>query len=235
LVETPSGKKYALKILFKKEKPDVKRDFKKEVETLIILTSFEIEHGLLINGELLTPKLEAYDLEAEYPYFIMTLAEGITLSQLVQKGNVNLETLLTIFSQYSRVLVALHEGVRKNNSDLQPRNIFWNEYEGRIIVIDWDLLGPLNPPADTFQAAAYLFHSIVLAFSPTDDELKNIGERLIYESKEKGKVSDDEKINSINRLPIDEYTKTILKKGLTRKYNTARELMSDLDSALKNS
>lgn len=93
------------------------------------------------DGTKLVPSVWDRSTESGYQFLVLTLASGQALDETMRAGHHLSEVdALTIVYQFMAVLLSLHEQVHRAYLDFQPRNIFWNERDKRIVVIDWNLL-----------------------------------------------------------------------------------------------
>ncbi len=230
LAKTAEGQEVVVKMM----RPDLtekeKWAFKKEMETLLDLSYYIRTHNLEVKENSLVPlflgKGKVEGKAGNYEFFTMTHASGRPLDECMRenkyaKREFSQKEALIIISQFCRVLEALHEGIGKSYLDFQLKNIFWDEEEKTIMVVDWNLLSKekdFNPQID-LGVAVRLLYTMLMGASPAKDIPL---EKLKKELAEKG-------------LAIE--IQRILERGLTGKqldrYQEARELRQDLEEIKK--
>jgi RIO-like serine/threonine protein kinase len=144
-----------------------KEAFWSETEVLQALHQYEEEHPeLLVEGRSLLP--EVWD--AAQGFFVETLARGTPLDQLWREQEAFPEPeALQIVSQLLKVFQALHDGLGRSYHDFQPRNVFWNPEERRILVIDWNLLSKKGQPAafgQDLETVAHVLYRMLMGVTP---------------------------------------------------------------------
>lgn len=163
----------ALKAMNRGLIPAEQRHFESEIGVLRQLQSYEGQHDLLVDGHSLVPTVFEARNEAEaapHPaFFAGTLATGRPLDELMREQGAFPEPgALTIVAQFCRVLEALHRGVGRGYLDFQPKNVFWDEQTGRILVIDWNLLSRRGETGfkDDLTAAAKMLYRLLMGVEP---------------------------------------------------------------------
>lgn len=132
------GDDYALKLL---TAPELAQRFFQEVDTLSALYSAPQRALLQENGRSLVPEVIDYQQSGEPRFFVMSLAVGTPLDEVLRdEGSLPEPEALRIMAQVARVFRVLHEDLARSYLDFQPRNVFWQRENGRIMVIDWNLL-----------------------------------------------------------------------------------------------
>ncbi|MFZ4849969.1 MAG: protein kinase domain-containing protein [Caldilinea sp.] len=152
---------WALKLL---TEPILKTRFFAEVETLHSLRL----HTDYNNGKErhnLVP--EVVDMQEDGPdqFFVMTLARGTRLDELMRDRERFAEPkALSILAQTAHAFRALHEVLRRDYHDFQPRNIYWEEENDKVLVIDWNLLSTesdLDVANDVLTLGTLLYRLLV--------------------------------------------------------------------------
>ncbi|MFZ2359380.1 MAG: hypothetical protein WA040_08540 [Anaerolineae bacterium] len=145
--------------------------FFQEVDWLTELAHAPEEYGLKCNGQLLTPRVYDEQRQGERRFFVMDLALDKPLDEVLRRrGRLPEPAALAIAAQLARVFTALHEILRRSYLDFQPRNVFWQEQSGQIMVIDWNLLSPkdrMDVAADLRSIGALLYRMVLGALPPT--------------------------------------------------------------------
>ncbi len=145
--------------------------FFQEVDWLNELAYAPEAYGLRRNGQLLTPRVYDEQRQGERRFFVMDLAPGQPLDEVLRRrGRLPEPVALAIAAQLARVFTALHETLRRSYLDFQPRNVFWQEQSGQIMVIDWNLLSPkdrMDVAADLRSIGALLYRMLLGALPPT--------------------------------------------------------------------
>ncbi|MGC8839372.1 MAG: hypothetical protein ACP5UM_13260, partial [Anaerolineae bacterium] len=158
------GQEVALKALRPGLLEDERDAFWEETEVLATLHQYEEQKKELLEQDCsLLP--EILDLDLDQGFFVQTLAQGTPLDVLWrEKGAFPEPEALQIAAQLLKVFQLLHEGLERSYLDFQPRNVFWNAEEKRILVIDWNLLSPKGHPAfdqDLETAAQVLYRMLM--------------------------------------------------------------------------
>lgn len=121
------------------------------------------------------------------PFFVMTLAEGEPLDEILRRQRRLPEAqALNLARQIAEIFVALHEGLNRSYLDFQPRNFFWQAETERLMVIDWNLLSPkgqADVAGDLAQLAGLLRRML------TGGEAQTNGRAGSVETKEWGEIS----------------------------------------------
>jgi len=145
--------------------------FFQEVDWLTELAHAPEAYGLKRNGQLLTPQVYDEQRQGERRFFVMDLASGQPLDEVLRRrGRLPEPAALAIAAQLTRVFTALHETLRRSYLDFQPRNVFWQEQSGQIMVIDWNLLSPkdrMDVATDLRSIGALLYRMLLGALPPT--------------------------------------------------------------------
>lgn len=145
--------------------------FFQEVDWLNELAYAPEAYGLRRNGQLLTPRVYDEQRQGERRFFVMDLAPGQPLDEVLRRrGRLSEPAGLAIAVQLARVFTALHEILRRSYLDFQPRNVFWQEQSGQIMVIDWNLLSPkdrMDVAADLRSIGVLLYRMLLGAQPPT--------------------------------------------------------------------
>lgn len=158
-----NGQHYALKLLTDRA---YEQRFFQEVDWLIDFMTAPSTYGLEMNGRRLVPKVYDQQRSGEQRFFVMDLAPGQPLDQLLrgQPGYLNERDALTLVEQLCRVFSCLHEELRRSYLDFQPRNVFWDAGQRQIMVIDWNLLsekGKADVAADQYVLGRLLYRLTV--------------------------------------------------------------------------
>lgn len=158
-----NGQRYALKLLTDRA---YEQRFFQEVDWLIDFMTAPSTYGLEMNGRRLVPKVYDQQRSGEQRFFVMDLAPGQPLDQLLrgQTGYLSERDALTLAEQLCRVFTCLHEELRRSYLDFQPRNVFWDAELRQIMVIDWNLLsekGKADIAADQFVLGRLLYRLAV--------------------------------------------------------------------------
>ncbi len=167
-VRAEDGQVYALKWL---TDAVYEQRFFQEVDWLNEFAFAPEAYGLKRNGQLLTPRVYDEQRQGERRFFVMDLAPGQPLDEVLRRrGWLPEPAALAIAAQLARVFAALHEILRRSYLDFQPRNVFWQEQSGQIMVIDWNLLSPKNRvdvAADLRSIGALLYRMVLGALPST--------------------------------------------------------------------
>ncbi len=158
-----NGQRYALKLLTDRA---YEQRFFQEVDWLIDFMTAPSTYGLEMNGRRLVPKVYDQQRSGEQRFFVMDLAPGQPLDQLLrgQPGYLSERDALTLAEQLCRVFTCLHEELRRSYLDFQPRNVFWDAEQRQIMVIDWNLLsekGKADVAADQYVLGRLLYRLTV--------------------------------------------------------------------------
>ncbi|MFZ2359381.1 MAG: hypothetical protein WA040_08545 [Anaerolineae bacterium] len=158
-----NGQRYALKLLTDRA---YEQRFFQEVDWLIDFMTAPSTYGLEMNGRRLVPKVYDQQRSGEQRFFVMDLAPGQPLDQLLrgQPGYLSERDALTLAEQLCRVFTCLHEELRRSYLDFQPRNVFWDAELRQIMVIDWNLLsekGKADVAADQYVLGRLLYRLAV--------------------------------------------------------------------------
>lgn len=148
------------------------RQFDEEPVTLRFLENAQEKLGLAIDGCILTPLLLGTgETTTGRKFFTMTLADGAPLDEVLRGYSLKIEDALRIGGQFARVLEALHD-IGQTYHDFQPKNIFWDPHEKRIIVVDFNLLKEKNGQTvnTDIQSAGRLLYRMITGKS-IDDEV----------------------------------------------------------------
>ncbi len=158
-----NGQRYALKLLTDRA---YEQRFFQEVDWLIDFMTAPSTYGLEMNGRRLVPKVYDQQRSGEQRFFVMDLAPGQPLDQLLrgQPGYLSERDALTLAEQLCRVFTCLHQELRRSYLDFQPRNVFWDAELRQIMVIDWNLLsekGKADVAADQYVLGRLLYRLAV--------------------------------------------------------------------------
>lgn len=163
-----NGQTFALKWLIDAA---YEQRFFQEVDWLTELAHAPKEYAPTHNGQLLTPRVYDEQRQGERRFFVMDLAPGQPLDEVLRRRGRLLEpAALVIATQLARVFTALHETLRRSYLDFQPRNVFWQEESGQIMVIDWNLLSPkdrMNVAGDLRSIGVLLYRMLLGALPPS--------------------------------------------------------------------
>ncbi len=161
------------------EQKDIKQ-YWGELDTLEAMRAFERSNSLRKEGHSLLPdKFDRNEASANdgINFFTMTYAQGEKLDELLrEKGYLAEFDALTIIEQFCRVLMCLHEGTGQTCLDFQPGNIFWNESEGRIIVIDWNLLDKGMEGRDLRATVGLLYRMTMGVGVPAGNSMRELAQ-----------------------------------------------------------
>ncbi len=166
--QTERLEQVALKIMHPRLTEEEQNRFRSEIDVLRELQAYEQKHDLRVDGHSLVPTVFDYQNQVEPHFFVQTLAPGRPLDELMrERGAFPEQEALAIMAQFYHVLEVLHEGVKRSYLDFQPKNIFWDEQTGRIMVIDWNLLSKLTEARfeDDLLAAAKLLYRLLMGVS----------------------------------------------------------------------
>ena len=199
------------------------------------------------------------------PFLVMELAKGRPLSELMQRGELNLQRAVTIVSDVAKALVEAHaRGVI--HRDIKPSNIMIDD-KGQVKVLDFGLAKQLNKDAvasaapeartllstetrsgvvlgtpaylspeqamgdavdgrsDLFAVGTLLYESITGRTPfPGSSFIEIAANVLHFEPKPPSKL------NSLVPRELDFITMKALAKKPAKRYQSAKELISDLDS-----
>lgn len=132
------GDDWALKLL---TAPELAQRFFQEVDTLGELNLAPQRALLQEDGRSLVPQVIDEQQTGNERFFVMSLAIGTPLDEVLRdKGSLSEREALHIMARVTRVFRVLHEDLQRSYLDFQPRDIFWQPENGRIMVIDWNLL-----------------------------------------------------------------------------------------------
>jgi hypothetical protein len=226
IAKTTEGKTVAIKIARSDLDGGEKKDFVEEIDTLKSLEHYQEIHGFFEGSHCLTPTVIEQGVNANgLQYFVMNAAEGNPLDEIMRDnvdGYVNTPEVdvAKIAEQFSRVLIALHDGLHKSYYDYQPKNIYWDNESQRITVIDWNLLAP-----------KVLYDGTFVDVDPNQD-IYNFGKSLCRILGKKY-IRDEATIPEIVAgASISNEMKGILWKAVnpdkTKRYRSATEMRNDL-------
>lgn len=155
----------AVKILTGDLGEEERRIFLREVEVLANLARHEQALDLQVGGESLFPQVFFTAADHTPPFFAEALATGKPLDIFLrQYGNLVERDGLVIGEQLCRAFRVLHEGLDRSYLDFQPRNVFWDTEQRRILVVDWNLLsapGEADITGDLETIALLLYRLMV--------------------------------------------------------------------------
>ncbi len=225
-VAESDGELVALKIMNPGLDGKEQRHFWSEVEILAQLAKEEEEAGDWADGVSRLPRIsDAWPGDEEQPAFMaQTLAVGTPLDELLrERGWLPEREALEILRQVSRVFGFLHEGTGRSYLDFQPKNIFWDEDEERVMVIDWNLLSEVGAGKvgeDLTALARLLYRSVMGMPAPGAGAVRVLAEPLAAWAE------------------VSRATQRILSRGLhpneTERYESTAALGEALDEALQN-
>jgi len=163
----------ALKILKPDLPADIVASFRDEASILRDLAHFERQEG---DGLSLIPRVEGRAFEPQLPFKFLglELVQGDPLSDLIErhggmadadKEGSGERKALIIADQVLRVLDILHTYMRRSYTDFQLKNIWWQEDEQQVKVMDWNHVSlpvkegerPSGVPHDLLRFGAYLY------------------------------------------------------------------------------
>lgn len=180
-VRAGDGQVYALKWL---TDAVYEQRFFQEVDWLNEFYYAPDEYGLKRDSQSLTPRVYDEQRQGERRFFVMDLAPGQPLDEVLRRrGRLPELPALTIAAQLARVFTALHELLDRSYLDFQPRNVFWQEESGQVMVIDWNLLSAKGKPdvrAD-LRSIGTLLHRMALGGLPPTGEANARGRVAAYE------------------------------------------------------
>ena len=199
------------------------------------------------------------------PFLVMEFAKGRPLSELMQRGELNLERAVTIVTDIAAALVEAHaRGVI--HRDIKPSNIMFDD-KGQVKVLDFGLAKQLNKDAvasaapeartllstetrsgvilgtpaylspeqatgdavdgrsDLFALGTLLYESITGRTPFAGNSFIEIAANVLHVE-----PKSPSKLNSLIPRELDFITMKALSKKPAKRYQTAKELISDLNS-----
>jgi len=170
-----TGQEFALKLL---KSGEYHTRFFREVETLRLLERYG-EDLKNPDGRPLVPKIEEYKDTGDDQFIVMTLAFGKPLDEIQrERGRLPEKAALGIVSKTAQLFHILHTQLHRSYLDFQPRNIYWEEESDALLILDWNLLSPLNQ-ADVqgdVEALGALLYRLLVGVQPPAYGLSSVPE-----------------------------------------------------------
>jgi hypothetical protein len=190
-VKSNTTEHVAVKVLHDNENLEMIRAFRTEGDTLNLLMNLENQKDDYTGKTLkVAPLYYGMDSYQDYRYIVMEFIEGEDIATILkQKGRLSEKQVLSLATQFFRLLEILHDKLNKTFTDLKLDDLWWiGDEDGYLKVIDLGLLQDINreasyignPRIDLIIANSILFllsSGTYLLMGVTD--LKEVAEPII--------------------------------------------------------